>query len=99
MASLQGKKTTQNLLKKGFTKTEGDHHFFEFWHDGVLVTKTRSSHNNQDINDHLIKAMSIQCKVDKSFFQEFVKCTKSKEDYIKVLMANGTIKSSSNSSL
>lgn len=96
MASLKGKKTTQNLLKKGFTKSEGDHHFFEFWHNGVLITKTRTSHNSQDINDHLIKAMSSQCRVDKDFFQEFAKCTKSKDDYIDKLTYNGIIKKADN---
>ena len=92
MASLKGKKTVQSLLKKGFIQSDNDHHFFEFWHNGVFITKTKTSHNNQDINDHLIKAMSNQCRVDKMFFQEFAKCTKSKQDYIDKLIANGTIK-------
>lgn len=92
MASLKGKKTNQSLLKKGFAKAEGDHHVFEFWHNDIFITKTKTSHNSQDINDYLIKAMSNQCKVDKEFFIEFVRCTKSKDDYIDKLIENGTIK-------
>mgnify|MGYP000965339979 CR=1 FL=1 len=85
MGVLKGKTTNKNLLKKGFVKTEGDHHFFEFWHKGVLVSKTRTSHNDQDIYEGLINAMSKQCKMSTSFFKEFAKCTKSKADYLKEL--------------
>ena len=89
---MNSKKTNQNLLKKGFSESEGDHHFFEFWHNGIFVTKTKTSHNNQDITDNLIKSMSHQIKVEKNFFIEFAKCKKSKEDYIKKLIENGIIK-------
>lgn len=85
MAVLNGKKTLKNLLKKGFIKRESDHHVLEFWHDGIMITKTKTSHNGQDINDGLIDAMHKQCRVPKQFFVEFAKCTKSKEDYIKKL--------------
>ena len=82
MATQKGKTTNKNLLKKGFTKTEGDHNYFEFWHEGKLITKTKTSHNNQDIYDGLIIVMSKQCKVGKDFFKEFAKCNKSQDDYI-----------------
>lgn len=91
MASLKGKATNKNLLKKGFTRSDNDHHFFEFWHEGVFITKTRTSHNSQDINDYLISAMSKQCKVEKEFFKQFAKCEKSKDDYVSELVASGII--------
>lgn len=91
MAVLKGKTTNQSLLKKGFVKTDGDHHFFEFWHDGIFITRTKTSHDNQDISDGLISAMSKQCKVSGNFFKAFAKCDKSKAEYIIELKKNGII--------
>lgn len=82
MAVLDGKNTQKNLLKKGFQLSESHHHFFEFWHNGILVTKTKTSHNNQDITSGLISAMSLQCKVSNEFFKKFARCEKSKDDYV-----------------
>ncbi|MFM7357312.1 MAG: hypothetical protein ACKO1T_01935 [Sediminibacterium sp.] len=91
MASLNGRKTNRNLLKKGFQESNKDHRFFEFWHKGVFITKTKTSHNDQDIYDPLIIAMSKQCKVSKDFFKKFATCEKSKDDYVKELEANKII--------
>lgn len=96
MAALDGKKTNRNLKKKGFTEVTGDHNFFEFWHNGKLVTKTKTSHNGQEIHDGLIKAMSKQCGVKKEFFIEFAKCDRSKDEYINELKKNGIIPKNSN---
>lgn len=92
MAILDGKKTQKNLLKKGFRLSDNDHHFFEFWHQGIFVSKTKTSHNGQDITDGLIGAMSKQCHVKKDFFIQFAKCTKSQKDYEDELQKNGVIK-------
>lgn len=92
MAVLKAKTTESNLLKKGFTRSPGDHRYFEFIIDGVLVSKTKTSHNSQDIGNDLITAMSNQCKMSKPFFKEFAKCTKSKADYIKELKEKKYIK-------
>ena len=91
MAVLNAKDTNKNLLKKGFAKYEGDHNYFEFWHNGIFITKTKTSHNNQDIGDSLIGAMSKQCKVSKDFFRQFARCEKSKDDYVAELIATGII--------
>ncbi len=91
MAVLSAKDTNKNLLKKGFVKYEGDHNYFEFWHNGILTTRTKTSHNNQDIGDSLIGAMSKQCKVSKEFFKQFARCEKSKDDYVAELKINRII--------
>jgi hypothetical protein len=91
MAALKGKTTNRSLLSKGFAEAPGDHNYFEFWHEGIMVAKTKTSRNDQDIYDGLISAMSKQCKVSSGFFKEFAKCTRSKDDYINELTANGTI--------
>lgn len=91
MAVLKATKTKQSLKKKGFTQDNSHHHYFEFWHGGKVIATTYTSHNNEDIDDYLIKAMSRQCLMDKPFFVEFVKCTKSKDDYITLLKSKGEI--------
>lgn len=91
MAVLKATKTKKSLQKKGFIKDDSHHHYFEFWYDGKVIATTYTSHNSEDIDDYLIKAMSRQCLMDKPFFVEFIKCTKSKEDYIKLLKSKGEI--------
>lgn len=89
MASLNTKQAIGNLLKKGFQVNESHHHYYEFWHEGKLVAKTYSSHSGKTLDSYLITAMKKQCKMDKEFFIEFAKCTKSKDDYLEVLKTNG----------
>lgn len=91
MSSLPAKKTISNFKKKGFVQSEGDHHFFEYWYNGKLITRTRTSHNSQTIDDYLIMMMYKQCSMDKNFFIEFAKCTKSEDDYINLLKSKGQI--------
>lgn len=62
MASIDANKARQSLLKKGFKKHEGDHHFYLYYYNGKLITKTKVSHNDQNIGDNLISKMYKQCK-------------------------------------
>lgn len=91
MASINSKKVESNFLKKGFIKSFNDHIFLEFFHEGIFVTKTKLSHNGQTIGDDLISIMSKQCKMSKTFFLEFSRCTKSKSDYVEALKKDGII--------
>lgn len=49
MASFKAEKTISSLLKKGFIQDAAHHHVFKFWHNGKLIARTFTSHNNQDI--------------------------------------------------
>lgn len=91
MASLSIKKTNQSLKKKGFLEAPGDHNYFEFWHNGMFIAKTKTSHGTGEIHDGLISAMANQCKVKKEFFKQFAICTKSQADYIISLKKDGYI--------
>ena len=91
MAILDARLTNTNFLKKGFVKASGDHNYFEFWYKGGLIARTKTSHNNQDIDNYLIGLMSKQLKMDKLFFIAFAKCTKKYEDYISLLSENKII--------
>jgi predicted RNA binding protein YcfA (HicA-like mRNA interferase family) len=89
MASLDAKKTQQSLLKKGFVKLEGDHHYYLFYHDGKLITKTKLSHNEQDIGDGLISKMYKQCQLNKNQFFDLINCPLDKDEYIELLKQKG----------
>jgi len=88
MPALKAKKVENSLLKKGFSKNDSHHHFFEFWHNGKFILKTKTSHNGQDIDDYLIRQMYIQCKLSKEQFLDLINCPLSKEEYIDLLNKN-----------
>lgn len=96
MASLSGKKTYKNLLKKGFRDSKNksnDHKWIEFVYNGKLTPiHTKLSRNDQDLGDFLIKAMAKQIKLEKSSFIEFANCKLTEEDYISILLRNGSLK-------
>ena len=76
----------RSLLKKGFAKDYGDHKFFTFVYNGEKSEiSTKISHSHNEIDDFLISKMAKQIQVDKTFFTDFVECTKSEADYIQAL--------------
>lgn len=91
MPVLDSKTTVANLCKKGFKKTDSHHHILEFWHNGKMILHTRTSHNNQDINSHLIAQMSKQCKLPKKQFMDLARCPLSYDDYLLMLKHDGVI--------
>jgi DNA-binding transcriptional regulator YiaG len=92
---LDKKKALKNLKNKGFTLSKHksvDHHYLEFFYDGIFILYTKISHGSKkDIEDHLIKQMSDQCKLSKSDFAELVNCTLSQEGYASILLEKGYI--------
>lgn len=94
MATLDPRKVVANLCKKGFKESTSHHMYYELWHDGKFILHTYVSHNGQEINDYLIGQMSKQCKLNKSDFKKFAKCTLTQEGYIKILKGEGHIEDS-----
>ena len=92
MASLNAIKTKQSLLKKGFIESKGgDHHFYLFYYEGKLITKTKLSRNNQDIGNDLISKMYKQCKISKQQFFDLIDCPLTGAGYITILKQQGLI--------
>lgn len=91
MSVLDGKKTYKAMCSKGFTVTEQggkDHKRIEFWHEGKLSrSRTKFSHNNQDLDDSLIGLISKQVGLTKKQFLAFAECTLTQEAYIEILRA------------
>ena len=95
MSALDPVKTYKNLKKKGFvdsTTKSDDHKYLEFAYNGKYVLHTKLSHNKKDIDDHLIRQMSTQCKLSKSEFLDLVNCPLSKEGFIEILESKGLLK-------
>lgn len=94
MSVLDPKKTYKNLKKKGFVDSinkSSDHKWVDFFYDDKYVLSTKISHGNKDIDNHLIKQMSFQCKLDKADFIDLVNCPLSREDYIQLLKKKGLL--------
>ncbi len=88
MSVLDPKKTYKNLKKKGFDDSPNkskDHKYLELRVNNKYILHTKISHGNNDIDDHLIKKMSVQCNLSKNEFIDLAKCPLSKEDYIDIL--------------
>lgn len=94
MSVLDPKKTYRNLKKKGFvdsvTKSK-DHKRLEFFHEKRLVLSTKLSHGNKDLENYLIKQMSVQCYLDKNDFIDLANCPLSKEEFIQLLDQRGLL--------
>lgn len=94
MSVLDPRKTYQNLKKKGFTVCSNkskDHKRLEFYHEGKFILQTKLSHGNQDIDDYLIKQMSVQCKLTKTEFMDLANCPMSKSVYLKILQSKNLL--------
>lgn len=88
MSALDPNKTYRNLKKKGFIdsiRKSDDHRFLELYHNGKYVLHTKLSHGNKDLDDYLIKQMSLQCKLSKNEFIDLACCPLSKSTFLKIL--------------
>lgn len=86
MAAISTKNTVKNLKKKGFVEIAGDHRYLEFMHQGKVVLHTKVSHGSKkDLDEYLIKQMSVQCRLNKKDFIDLAKCPLSKEAYYALL--------------
>ncbi len=78
------------LVKKGFTKREGDHHFYEFiYKSQKTALRTKISHSHKEISDQLIAHMSRQLQLVKKEFLSLIACPLSEEDYVQLMKTRG----------
>lgn len=59
-----------------------------FEHDGVTVLRTKRSHGNKDLPEHLIRQ---QLKLNERQFSDLIGCSLTKPQYIAILTAKGVI--------
>ena len=86
MSILKSKDVEKALCKKGFKKSNTDHRVFWFYIDGAKTNiHTKTSHNNQDIDDYLQSCMARQMQLSKSEFLMFVNCQLSYKKYVECI--------------
>lgn len=77
------------LKKKGFVeKLDGHHKYYILYENGNRTNiNTHTSHGSthKDINVTIYVKMAKQMKLTKSELDQFVKCTLSKDNYVKLL--------------
>ncbi len=92
---LEKNKAYKNLKKKGFIDSidhSNDHKYLEYFHDGKMILYTKLSHGSKkDLDDYLIKQMSMQCKITKQQFADLVNCPLSADEYFEILKINGEL--------
>jgi len=94
MSVLDPKKTIKSLKRKGFIDSinkSSDHKWVDLFHNDKYILSTKVSHGNKDMDNHLIRQMSYQCKLEKNDFIDLINCPLSKEDYIKLLEQQGLL--------
>lgn len=85
-------KVINGLIKKGFCEAKGDHKHLIFHFNGRKTSiRTKVSHGSKEISGHLINLMSIQIKLEKKQFIEFVNCPLSVNGYLKELQKQGFV--------
>ena len=75
----------KGLVKKGFVKNEGDHHYFVYHNlsgkKTAVFTKTSHTPKMRQIPDNLISQMARQCRVNKQNFLNLIDCPLSQSQY------------------
>jgi hypothetical protein len=75
------------LLLKGMQQDENHHHMFRKEIDGVTTLVTRTSHNAQEINDHLAGLMGKQLCLQQREFWQLVDCPLGEEEWDALIAA------------
>ncbi len=92
MTSIKTNKVLSGLMKKGFNISQGDHIHLIFHVDGKKTSiRTKISHGSKEISDYLINLMSLQIKLEKNQFIDFVNCPMSTNGYLKELQKQGFV--------
>lgn len=79
--------------KLQFRCGQGDHREFTLHIAGKMVTKTKTSRGtkHKTIGDELLGQMARQLFVPRKFFEDLVKCLKTKTDYLRSLADRGIV--------
>ena len=86
MTVLKVQQTDRALVQKlGFEKTEGHHHIYRLWLDGMLTARTYISHGERQLSPYHISQMSRQMRLTKEQFVDAVMCPLSQDEYYHIL--------------
>ena len=83
----------KSLVKKGFQRKEGDHHYFNYYtkagKKSMVFTKT--SHSAKEIDDSLLGKMAGQCKLTRQYFDQLIDCPLDRDAYERKLIEGGFV--------
>jgi len=79
------------LLRKGFLKKDGDHHFYIYHTLAGLKSRvfTKTSHSHKSISDDLLSMMARQCRLPRQQFFSLLDCPLSQNEYEVILKGQG----------
>ena len=91
MSVLKTKDIKTSLKRKGFQElNERDHHFYFLHYNGQRTRiKTKISHGEKEIGDHLIASMAKQVNLNKAQFLSLIECPLGIDEYISILRSKG----------
>jgi len=94
MATRKTAKIKRALKKKGFEEDKTHHNMFWFYHDSKKTSiRTRISHSIEEYGESLLGEIKRQMRFpEKKQLLDFIDCSLSKNDYVKILTDTGTIK-------
>jgi predicted RNA binding protein YcfA (HicA-like mRNA interferase family) len=83
----------KSLLLKGFQKSNGDHHYFNYYSTAGKKTRvfTKTSHGSREIDDGLLRLMARQVKLSKADFDDLIDCPLDRNTYEKKLIEKAAI--------
>ncbi|ATQ75104.1 hypothetical protein CR152_11670 [Massilia violaceinigra] len=83
----------KGLLKKGFRRREGDHHYYNYFNTQGKKTAvfTKTSHSHTEISASVISLMAKQCKLSRQTFDMLVDCPLSQQEYETLLILGGHV--------
>lgn len=90
MGNVRKKRDVETGLRnKGFKPVRQNKHLHYYYYTvGDLLSDigTHLSHNNKDLDEHLLREMARQCKVNMREFLNLIDCSLSREDYEALLI-------------
>ncbi|SFV02326.1 hypothetical protein SAMN05421543_1213 [Alicyclobacillus macrosporangiidus] len=92
---MQPRKTREieaSLQRKGFRKSNRDHHYFVLYVDGKKTSVfTKTSHGMKEYDGLLLRNMARQLRLTIEQLYELIDCPLTLEDYIGILRDSGEI--------
>jgi len=80
---------TKIEIKLGLKSRNAGDRLSWFEHEGVVIVRTKRSHGNKDLPEHLIRQ---QLKLNERQFSDLIDCPLTREGYIEILTTKGLIK-------
>lgn len=69
--------------KLGMRVAEGRHRKYKLYVEGSFIAQTMMSQGGrQDLSDNLVTQMARQIGVDRTFFEDLVSCSESRDSYL-----------------